>query len=157
MLAWHANCGCAGMNGTSHTTSGTDRRAAHTLSGGGLTFRLTDEIQELRQDIGRASGQRSAKTLAKAGGLRVTLVSLEANATVAPEASADGATAQGLEGRLRKQIDGTVHEVGSGELMVFEQNLREPIQAAERSTFLITVNWPEGAGAWSQEQAQGRH
>ncbi|MBV8714271.1 MAG: hypothetical protein JOZ65_04310, partial [Chloroflexi bacterium] len=48
-------------------------------------------------------------------------------------------------------------ELKAGELMVLEQNLHEPIQAADRSAFLITVYWPEGAGAWSQEQAQGRH
>jgi quercetin dioxygenase-like cupin family protein len=146
------------MNSTSqHMTSGTDRRAAHSLSGGGLTFRLSDEIQELRQDISRSSGQRSAKTLAKSDGLRVTMVYLEANATISPEAAAGGATIQVIEGRLRIQVAGTIHELGTGELMVLEQNLREPIQAAERSAFLVTVNWPEGAGAWSQEQAQGRH
>jgi quercetin dioxygenase-like cupin family protein len=148
----------ARMTNTSrHMTSGTDRRAARQLSGEGLTFRLSDEIQELRRDITRASGQRSAKTLAKAGGLRATLVYLEANATMSPESDAGGASIQVIEGRLRVQIDGMIHELGPGELMILEQNLREPIQAAERSAFLVTVHWPEGAGAWSQEQAQGRH
>jgi quercetin dioxygenase-like cupin family protein len=145
------------VNTTSHSTSGTDRRAARPLSGDGLAFRFSDEIQGLRQDLTRSSGQRSAKTLAKAGGLRVTLVYLEANATISPESSAGGATVQVLEGRLRMHVGGSIHEVGPGELIVLDQNLHEPIQAAERSAFLVTVNWPEGAGAWTQEQAQGRH
>ena len=145
------------MNTTSHMTSGTDRRAARSLSGEGLAFRFSEEIQDLRKDLARSSGQRSAKTLAKAGGLRVTLVYLEANATISPEASAGGATVQVIEGRLRMQTDGSIQELGPGELMILEQNLRQPIQAAERSAFLVTVIWPEGAGAWSQEQAQGRH
>ena len=145
------------MNTTSHMTSGTDRRAARPLSGEGLAFRFSEEIQDLRKDLARSSGQRSAKTLAKAGGLRVTLVYLEANATISPEASAGGATVQVIEGRLRMQTDGSIQELGPGELMILEQNLRQPIQAAERSAFLVTVIWPEGAGAWSQEQAQGRH
>jgi quercetin dioxygenase-like cupin family protein len=145
------------MNTASHMTSGTDRRPARTLSGVGLVFRMNDEIQELRQDISRSSGQRSAKTLAKEAGLRVTMVYLEANATISPEASDGGATLQVLEGRLRVQVDGAIHELGVGELIVFDQNLREPVQAVEPSAFLITVYWPEGAGAWSQEQAQGRH
>jgi len=144
------------MNTTSHMTSGTDRRPARPLSGG-LVFRLGNEIQELRQDIHRSSGQRSAKTLAKVAGLRVTMVYLDSGATISPEASDGGATLHVLEGRLRVQVDGTIHELGAGELVVLDQNLREPIQAAERSAFLITVYWPEGAGAWSQEQAQGRH
>jgi quercetin dioxygenase-like cupin family protein len=142
---------------TSHMTSGTDRRASHQLSGGALRFRLSDEIQELRQDLSRSSGQRSAKTLAKAGGLRVTLVYLDHNATITPEATSGGATVQVIEGRLRMQINGAIQELAPGELMELDQNLREPIQAAERSAFLITVAWPEGAGAWSQEQAHGRH
>lgn len=144
-------------NPSTHTTSGTDRREAHSLSGHGLTFHLSEEIQELRQDVGRSSGQRSAKTLAKVGELRVTLVYVEGNATISPEASNGGATLHVLEGRLRVHVDGGVKELGAGEVMVLEQNLREPIQAAERSAFLVTVAWPEGAGAWDQEQAQGRH
>lgn len=145
------------MQTSPHMTTGTERRAARSLSGEALVFRLSDEIQELRQDLSRSSGQRSAKTLAKAGALRVTLVYLDANATMAPEASEGGATVQVIEGRLRIQTDGTVHELGPGEVIVLEQNLRQPIQAAERSAFLVTVTWPEGAGAWAQEQAQGHH
>jgi quercetin dioxygenase-like cupin family protein len=140
-----------------HMTTGTDRRAARSLSGEGLVFRLSDEIQELRQDISHASGHRSAKTLAKSAGLRTTLVYLDANATIDPESTSGGATVQVIEGRLRMSLDGSIHELGPGEMIVLEQNLREPIQAAERSAFLVTVSWPEGAGASKEEQAQGRH
>ncbi|MDP9222928.1 MAG: hypothetical protein M3069_30950 [Chloroflexota bacterium] len=139
-----------------HATSGTQRRPSHVLSGDGLVFRLADEIDALRRDLSRSSGQRSAKTLAKTRGLRLTLVVLEANATMAPEASAGGASLQVLEGRLRIQTDGEVHEFGTGQLVVLADNLREPIQAAERSAFLLTVSWPEGAGAWAEEEASGR-
>jgi quercetin dioxygenase-like cupin family protein len=145
------------MNTPTHMTTGTDRREARALSGGGLVYQLTDELQQLRQDLTRSSGQRSAKTLAKSGGLRATLVCLDANATMSPESSSGGATLQVIEGRLRVHVDGNVHELGPNEIIVLEQNLHEPIQAAERSAFLVTVAWPEGAGAWSQEQAQGRH
>jgi quercetin dioxygenase-like cupin family protein len=137
-------------------TTGTERRAAHPLSGEGLVFRLADEIADLRQDLSRSSGQRSAKTLAKSRGLRVTLVVVEANSTMSPEATDGGATIQVVEGRLRVQSDGSVHDLAPGEVMILDHNLREPIQAAERSAFLLTVAWPEGAGAWSQEQASGR-
>ena len=144
------------MNTATHMTTGTDRRAAHSLSGDGLMFRFSDEIEELRQDLARSSGQRSAKTLAKAGNLRVTLICLEAEATIQPEASNGGATIQVIEGRLRVQTDGSITELRPGQLVVLNANLREPIQAAERAAFLLTVAWPDGAGAWSQEQASGR-
>jgi quercetin dioxygenase-like cupin family protein len=138
-------------------TSGTDRREARSLSGDGLTFHLSKEIQELRQDVARSSGQRSAKTLAKAGELRATLVYAEANATITPESSAGGATLHVLEGRLRVQMNGSGQELGAGDILVLEDNLREPIQALEGCAFLVTVAFPQGAGAWNQEQAQGRH
>ncbi len=141
---------------SAHVTTGTERRPSHALSGDGLVFRLADEIDALRQDLSRSSGQRSAKTLAKTRGLRLTLVVLEANATMAPEASAGGASLQVLEGRLRVQTDGQVHELGPGQVAILAENLHEPIQAAERSAFLVTVAWPEGAGAWAEEEAAGR-
>jgi quercetin dioxygenase-like cupin family protein len=139
-----------------HTTTGTKRRAKHTLSGKGPAFNLADEIAALRQDLSRSSGHRSAKTLAKTRGLRLTMVVLEANAVMDPESSVGGASLQVLDGRLRVQMDGQIREVGPGQVAVLAENLHEPIQAAERSAFLITVAWPEGAGAWSSEEASGR-
>ena len=62
-----------------------------------------------------------------------------------------------LQGRLRVQTDGQERELAPGEIMVLSHNLREPIRASERSAFLVTVAWPEGAGAWGQEETSGRH
>ena|SRR5437762_11794786 len=139
-----------------HMTTGTERRASHAVSGSDLVFDLSDEISTLRQDLSRSSGHRSAKTLAKSGSLRLTLVVLEANATMAPESIAGGASLQVLDGNLRVQMDGQIHELGPGQVAILAENLHEPIQAGERSAFLVTVAWPEGAGAWSEEEAAGR-
>jgi hypothetical protein len=69
---------------STHATTGTERRPPHALSGDGLIFHLADEVDALRRDLSRSSGQRSAKTLSKSRGLRLTLVVLEVNATMAP-------------------------------------------------------------------------
>ena len=140
---------------TPHATTGTERRASHELSGEGLVYRLPDEVRELCDDLQRASGGRSGKTLAKARGLRVTLVVLDSGVAMAPEAAAGGASVQVLEGRVRVQTDGSERELGAGEMCVLSHNLREPIRAIDRSAFLVTVAWPEGAGAWSQEARAG--
>jgi quercetin dioxygenase-like cupin family protein len=140
----------------SHATGGTAQRAAHPLSGQGLLFHLEDEIRDLRSELGRTSGGRAAKTLAKAGGLRVTLILLRGGVTVDPQAAAGGASLQVLEGRLRMQADTRVLEATPGDLVVLGENLREPIRAEEDSLFLVTVAWPEGAGAWEQEATTGR-
>ena len=34
--------------------------------------------------------------------------------------------------------------------------LREPVEALTASAFLVTVAWPEGAGAWAQEASDGQ-
>ena len=139
-----------------HATSGTTERAAHPLSGQGLLFNLGDEVQSLRGDLGRATGGRAAKTLAKSERLRVTLVLLNGGVTLDPQASAGGSSLHVLEGRLRVQADSRVLEAQPGDLIVLSENLREPIKAEEDAAFLVTVAWPEGAGAWEQEAATGR-
>jgi quercetin dioxygenase-like cupin family protein len=139
-----------------HATSGTAQRAAHPLSGQGLHFNLGDEVRGLRADLGRATGGRAAKTLAKSDRLRVTLVLLQGGVTLDPQASAGGASLQVLEGRLRVQADTRVLEARPGDLVVLGENLRQPITAEEDAAFLVTVAWPEGAGAWEQEAATGR-
>src|SRR6266542_3301164 len=102
------------MATTTHATTGTARRASHVLSGAGLVFRLNDEIDALQRDLASASGRRSAKTLAKTGGLRMTLVLLDSGATLDPEATAGGASVHVLEGHVRMQIDGQVRDAGAG-------------------------------------------
>ena len=134
-----------------HQTSGTARRPAHQMSGQGAIFRLADEIADLRTDLEHTSGARAARTFAKSAGLRVTLVLLNAGATLNPEATAGGASVQVIQGRLRVQSSGEWSELGPGEVVVFGQNLREPVTAIVETAFLVTVAWPEGAGAWQQE------
>src|SRR5690242_18426879 len=84
-----------------HETSGTARRGAHEPSGRGLVFQLADEVRKLRQDLEHTSGGRAAKTLAKTEGLRVTLVLIQKDFGLNPEATAGGASLQVVEGRLR--------------------------------------------------------
>jgi quercetin dioxygenase-like cupin family protein len=138
-----------------HTTTGTARRPAHGLSGQGLTYRMPEEIDSLWKDLPRTSGRRSAKTLAKSDNLRVALVALDAGTTMDPQAVAGGATLHLLQGRLNVHADGQVCELQPGELMVLSHNLRERIEALERSAFLAMVAWPNGAGAWQMEEANG--
>jgi quercetin dioxygenase-like cupin family protein len=138
-----------------HATSGTAVREARPLSGQGLRFRLADEIHELRDDLELRTAGRSAKALAKSGNLRVALILLSAGTTLEPEAAAGGASLQVLEGHLRVQVDGQALDVRPGELVVLSENLREPAQAVDDCAFLVTVAWPQGAGAWDQEARTG--
>jgi quercetin dioxygenase-like cupin family protein len=138
---------------TSHNrqTSGTVHRPARMMSGRGNVFALSDEVRSLRGELHRTSGGRAAKTLAKTDGIRVTLVLLKQEATLNPESTAGGASIEVLEGRLRVQSNGERWDLGPHELIVLEDNLREPVTASEESAFLVTVAWPAGAGASERE------
>jgi len=88
--------------------------------------------------------------------LRVTLVLINKDVEMNPEATAGGASIEVIAGRLRVQAEGEPWEVGVGQLIVLADNLRERITALEETAFLLTVAWPAGAGAWEQEMTGGR-
>jgi quercetin dioxygenase-like cupin family protein len=144
------------LAGMSHTTSGSQHRPARPLTGQGLTFNLADELRALRNDVGWTSGQRASKTLGKAGGLRAVLVVLRAGVTLEPQAAAGESTVQVLAGSLRMSAGGQDVQANAGELVLMSENLREPIQAVDDAAFLLTIAWPEGAGADDQAEVGGR-
>jgi len=139
----------------SHTTNGSSRRQARSVSAQGLIYRLPVEIQGLKEDLAHTTGGRAAKTLAKANNLRVALITLRSGSTIDPHAIAGGATLHVLEGRLRIHPSDVAEEVGVGDLVVLNQNLRKPVEALEDATVLAVVAWPDEAGAWAMEAANG--
>jgi quercetin dioxygenase-like cupin family protein len=139
-----------------HTTNGSSRRRARSVSAQGMIYRVPLEIQSLKQDLAQTTGGRAAKTLAKSHNLRVALITLRSGSTIDPHAIAGGATLYVLEGRLRIHPADVAEEVGAGDLVVLNQNLRKPVEALEDATVLAVVAWPDGAGAWGEEAANGR-
>jgi quercetin dioxygenase-like cupin family protein len=139
-----------------HTTNGSSRREARSVSAQGMIYQVPAEIQSLKQDLANTSGGRAGKTLVKSHNLRVALITLRAGATIDPHAIAGGATLHVLEGRLRIHLADVAEEVGTGDLVVLNENLRKPVEALEDATVLAMVAWPDGAGAWGAEAADGR-
>jgi len=137
-------------------TSGSNLRQPHDVHSPSVKFSFADEREGLQSAVSRTSGGRTAKTLAKSDNLRVTLVQLRQGTTVEPNATAGAATLQVLEGRLTATIQGRAIQLNVGELLILPDNLREPLTADEDTTFLVTVAWEEGAGAWDQEEASGQ-
>jgi quercetin dioxygenase-like cupin family protein len=138
-----------------HTTNGSTSRAPRSLSGQGLTYKLSTEIEGLKRDLVHTSGNRAAKTLAKAHNLRVTLITLGAGASLDPHAIAGGAALHVLQGRLNVHPEGVTQLLEAGDLIILADNLRKPVEALEDSTLLAVVAWPDGAGAWDGEAANG--
>jgi quercetin dioxygenase-like cupin family protein len=139
-----------------HTTNGSSRRRARNVSAQGMIFRVASEIESLKHDLAQTTGGRAAKTLAKSRNLRVTLITLRSGSTIDPHAIAGGATLYVLEGRLRIHPGDVAEEVETGDVLVLNENLRKPVLALDDATVLAMVAWPDGAGAWAAESADGR-
>jgi quercetin dioxygenase-like cupin family protein len=139
-----------------HTTNGSSRRRARSVSAQGMIYRLPVEIQSLKHELAHSTGGRAAKALVKSRNLRVALITVRSGSTIDPHAIAGGALLHVLEGRLRIHLADTAGEATAGDVVVLNQNLREPVEVLEDATVLAMVAWPDGAGAWDLEAANGR-
>jgi quercetin dioxygenase-like cupin family protein len=112
------------------------------LSGDVLVHDLAAESARAADAEALARNGRNARTLIKAGPLRVTLVALAAGGEIA-EHHADGPiTVQPLQGRIRFAVADAVHELAPGQLLSLAPGIRHAVSAAEPATFLLTVSAP---------------
>ena len=114
------------------------------LAGDMLVHDLAEESTRAADGDTLARNGRNARTLIKAGPLRVTLVALAAGGEIA-EHHADGPiTVQPLHGRIRFTAGGVVHELAAGQLLSLAPGIRHAVAATEPATFLLTVAAPIG-------------
>jgi quercetin dioxygenase-like cupin family protein len=108
-----------------------------------LVFDLRDE--EIRAEGAEGRGSRQARTLIKAGPLRVTLVTLAAGGQIA-EHHADGPiTVHVLSGSIRFTASGTDYDLGVGQLLMAGPGVRHGVSSSAGGSFLLTVAQPAAA------------
>lgn len=117
------------------------------LSGDVLVFDLTEEEDTAAdQEILERSG-RNARTLLKAGPLRVTLVVLAPGGEI-PEHSAPGPiTVQPIRGTIRFIVGGETHDLGPGEMLSAGAGVSHSVATEAGASILLTVAHPGGEGA----------
>jgi quercetin dioxygenase-like cupin family protein len=116
-------------------------------TGGPVLFhRLSQD--ELTLDAGLlAQHGRTARTLVKEGGLRLTLMGL-APGGLLPEHSAQGPVAiHVLRGEVVFTAAGAEHPMAAGDVLVFAAGVDHAARSAGGCTFLLTVAQPAGAGS----------
>ncbi len=109
------------------------------LTGPHLTFRLNDQLQELRRDEAYRRSGRTGRTLAKHGPLRITLTVLGEGVEVGTHHAEAPMTLQVLEGRLRYRVDEGRFEIGEGEVLYFGPGHARDIKALEDTALLLTI------------------
>ena len=134
-------------------TSGARRKAAkspavrvttyarsHKLTGTRLEFLLNAEDDALRERAATASSGRSAKTLAKEGRLRATLIALKRGATQKQHHVDGPVSIQCLRGNVSITVGDYTSELTSGGLMVLDANVAHSAKALRDSSILITMS-----------------
>ncbi|HZY61516.1 MAG TPA: cupin domain-containing protein [Edaphobacter sp.] len=104
-------------------------------------FDLLHEIAESEKKKPWSSGHY-ARTLFKKHDFRIVLISMEKDARM-KEHHADGTISiQVLKGRIRLNVAGHTHDLGTGNLFTLAASIRHDVEATEDSAFLLTISWP---------------
>ena len=104
-------------------------------------FDLAQEIADATSKKPWPSGQY-AKMLFKKHDLRIVLITMEPGAHM-KEHHADGTiSVQVLKGKIRMNVGGKAHELGTGSLFTLGASIRHDVEAVDDSAFLLTISWP---------------
>ena len=113
------------------------------LSGPVLRFRVSEERARANDAVLLERHGRNARTLVKAGPLRVTLVVVAAGGKIAPHRSDGPISVQVLDGDIRFRAVGMEHALGPGDLLVVDGGVEHAIESSGGGAFLLTVVQPE--------------
>ncbi len=119
-------------------------RAPEVTAGPSLTFDLSQQVRDLRQEPYWQSG-RNSKTLVKYDDFRIVLTALQAKTTIHEHHSAGRISVQTVEGHLRMHASGQEFDLPAGRVLVLDRAMPHDVVAIEDSAFLLTIAWPEGA------------
>lgn len=102
---------------------------------------INDELARFQPDPDSASGRR-AEILLKTDDLRVLLVTLRKDATMAEHSAPGTVTIQVVEGAMAVSANDVTHELAKGGLIAFAADVRHSVQAQSNGAILITIAWP---------------
>lgn len=115
------------------------------LSSPVLTFDLATEMKTVRSELdgGRA---RIARTLAKEGPLRITLIGVSAGGGMHEHVAEGPITIHALEGTIVVRADGAEHTLAPGNLMAVDAGVRHDVSSHSGGLFLLTLIAPDSTG-----------
>ena len=107
-----------------------------------LVLGLEEETAALREADTWLRAGRSARTLVKAGPLRVTLVAVAPAGSIAPHHAEGPITVQVLEGEVLFRAGGREHPLRVGDLLALEAGVRHSVESRTGGVFLLTAALP---------------
>jgi len=125
-----------------HESSGSPQRPPHQVDLPLLSFDLTHECGQLRQEESYRAGDRNARTLVKEPGIRVVLTVMKGG-TRLKEHKTDGAlSVQTLAGHIRLHALGETIELPVGHVATLAAAVPHDVEAVDESAFLLTLVSP---------------
>ena len=115
------------------------------------TLDLGSELTALRSTDSFRESDHAAKTLAKHMALRVVLVAMKGGGRLDEHHTDSSISVQCLEGHLRLEVGGMVHELRPGLILMLIERLPHSVTALDESAFLLTIGEQHHAGDPSSE------
>jgi quercetin dioxygenase-like cupin family protein len=114
-------------------------REARALAAPVLTFDLRAELEDLRAQPSYQNAAPAGRTLVKEPDLRIVLMALRAGGRLEEHRASGPISVQALVGRLRLHLPDGSAEIGTGELLALEPDIRHDVEAIEDCAFLLTI------------------
>jgi quercetin dioxygenase-like cupin family protein len=111
------------------------------LAGDVLAFDLAEEMRHVREELVGAR-VRIARTLAKEGSLRLTLVGLAPNGALDEHDAVGPITIQVVEGELDLTAGGETRTCATGSLIALDRRVRHSVRSQRGAMFLLTLAAP---------------
>ena len=110
------------------------------LAGPSMTFRLPEQIAELRREEAYLRSGRAGRTLAKSGRFRLTLVAVADGVVIGTHQADSPMTLQVVQGGLHYRDAGGQYELREGDVLFFGPGDAEDIRATAETALLITIS-----------------
>lgn len=117
------------------------------LSGDVLHLRMDQEAKALEAGDALASTGHSARTIAKQGSLRLTLIAIAAGGHVRPHRAGSPVSVQVLKGSVRMRAEGRDYHLETGDLLVFGPGIEHDVSSESGGLLLLSVSQNAGQGA----------
>jgi quercetin dioxygenase-like cupin family protein len=105
-----------------------------------MTFRLAEQLSELRGEDAYGRSGRAGRTLAKSGRFRLVLLAVADGGVIGTHQADSPMTLQVLQGGLRYRDAGGEHELNQGDLLFFGPGQAEDIRATAETALLLTLS-----------------
>jgi len=110
------------------------------LAGPSMTFRLSEQLAELRAEEAYARSGRAGRTLAKSGRFRLVLLAVGEGVPIGTHQADSPMSLHVVEGGLTYRDAGGQYELRAGDLLFFGPGQAEDIRATGETALLLTLS-----------------